>query len=241
MAELETAKLLKADAFRALGSKIAYNFNDIEKRCEEYILQVRDQTRQMILDAQQEAEQIRQDAFQQARQEGLEEARREQDALIEARSAERASQIVEEKLGTVYPAMQAAVEGLHQEQVNWRQTWDATAVEICLSIAEKLVRHEIEAKPESVRAMMSEALKLASGTQQIRFHLNPIDVEHLGQNTQNFIMNLTGCQHCEILEDESITPGGCFIETQHGTIDATIETQLERISQELIIQSQDSI
>jgi len=239
MAELETAKLLKADAFRALGSKIAYNFNDIEKRCEDYIAQVRDQTRQMILDAQQEAEQIKQDAYQQGKQQGLQEAQLEQDALIEARSSELANQTVQEKLGTVYPAMQAAVEGLRQEHVNWRRTWDAAAVEICLSIAEKLVRHEINTKPESVRAMMSEALKLASGTQQIRFHLNPIDVEHLGENTQNFIINLTGCHNCEILEDESISPGGCLIETQHGTIDATIESQLDRISQELIIQEQD--
>lgn len=239
MAEVETTKLLKAEAFRALGSKVAYSFNDIEKRCEDYIQQVRDQTRQMILDAQQEAEQIKQTAFQEGRQQGLETAQQEQEALVQSRSEERASQLVQEKLGTVYPAMQQAVEGLQHERVNWRQVWDATAVEICLGIAEKVIRHEIQAKPESVRGMMSEALKLASGTQQIRFHLNPIDVEHLGQNTTNFITNLTGCQDCEIIEDESISPGGCFIETQHGTIDATLETQLERISQELIIQNQE--
>ncbi|QDT27445.1 flagellar assembly protein H [Gimesia panareensis] len=239
MAELETTKLLKAESFRALGSKVAYSFNDIEKRCEDYILKVRDQTRQMILDAQQEAEQLKQTAYQEARQQGLDSAQQELEALVQARAEELASQMVQEKLGTVYPAMQQAVEGLHQERVNWRQVWDASAVEICLGIAEKLIRHEINAKPESVRPMMSEALKLASGAQQIRFRLNPIDVEHLGQNTKNFISNLTGCQDCEIIEDETISPGGCLIETQHGTIDATLETQLERISEELIIQNQD--
>ncbi len=239
MAELETAKLLKAEAFRALGSKVAYSFDDIEKRCEDYIQQVRDQTRQMLLDAQQEAEQIKQAAFEQGRQQGLEAAQQEQEALVQSRSETLANQMVQEKLGTVYPAMQQAVEGLHQERVNWRQVWDASAVEICLGVAEKLIRHEVQANPESVRAMMSEALKLGSGAQQIRFHLNPIDVEHLGQNTKSFIINLTGCQDCEIIEDETISPGGCFIETQHGTSDATLETQLERISQELIIQNQE--
>ncbi|WP_417389223.1 FliH/SctL family protein [Gimesia sp.] len=239
MAELETAKLLKADAFRALGSKIAYNFNDIEKRCEEYILTVRNQTRQMIIDAQAEAEQIRQDAHQSGKQQGFEEASRDIEAKIHDRSETRASQIVEEKLGTVFPAMQAAVAGLQQEQVNWRQTWDTTAVKMCLVIAEKIVRHEIKTHPENVIPMMSEALKLASGTQQIRFLLNPTDVVHLGKNPRSFITNLTGCQTCEIIEDESISPGGCIIETQHGTIDARIETQLDRIFQELIIQTQD--
>lgn len=239
MAELETAKLLKAEAFRALGSKVAYSFNDIEKRCEDYIQKVRDQTRQMILDAQQEAEQIRQTAYQEGHQQGLTEAQMEQEQLVQTRAEQRASQMVQEQLGTVYPAMQQAVEALQHERVNWRQIWDKSAVEICLGIAEKVIRAELNAKPESVRPMMSEALKLASGTQQIRFHLNPIDVEHLGQNTRTFISNLTGCQSCEIIEDETISPGGCIVETQHGTIDATLETQLERISEELIIQNQE--
>ena len=239
MAELETAKLLKADAFRALGSKIAYNFNDIEKRCEEYILNVRNQTRQMIIDAQAEAEQIKQEAYQAGKQQGLAEGSREIESQVQSRSETLANQIVEEKLGTVFPAMQAAVAGLQQEQVNWRQTWDTTAVKMCLVIAEKMVRHEIKSHPETVKPMMSEALKLASGTQHVRFQLNPTDVVHLGTNTQSFITNLTGCQTCEIIEDESISPGGCIIETQHGTIDARIETQLDRIFQELIIQTQD--
>ncbi|QDV50198.1 FliH/SctL family protein [Gimesia fumaroli] len=239
MAELEPVKLLKAEAFRALGSKIAYNFNDMEKRCEDYLQNVRNQTRQMILDAQQEAEKIKQDAFEAGKQQGHAEAQHELETIIQTRSQEQANRIVEEKLGAIYPAMQAAVEGLQREQIHWRQTWDATAVEICLSIAEKMIRHELKAHPESVRAMMGEALKLASGTQHIRFHLNPADVTHLGESTKQFVTNLTGCQTCEIFEDESISSGGCFIETQHGTIDATLEAQLDRISQELVIQTQD--
>ncbi|MCA9017119.1 MAG: hypothetical protein KDA77_17440, partial [Planctomycetaceae bacterium] len=230
---------LKAEAFRALGSKIAYNFKDIEKRCEDYILNVRNQTRQMIIDAQQEAEEIKRDAFAAGKQQGHAEAQHELEAIIQKRADERGNRIAEEKLGMIYPAMQAAVEGLQREQFNWRRIWDATAVEICLSIAEKMIRHEIKSRPESVRAMMSEALKLASGTQHIRFHMNPVDVSHLGENAKQFITNLTGCTSCEIIEDESISSGGCFIETQHGTIDATLEAQLDRISQELVIQTQD--
>lgn len=239
MVELEPAKLLKADAFRALGSKIAYNFQDIEKRCEDYILNVRDQTRQMLIDAQQEAEQIKQKAYQAGKQQGLEEARQEVEAKIQSRSAEIANQTVEEKLGMIYPAMQAAVDGLQNEQSRWRQTWDTTGLQICLSVAEKMVRHEIKCRPESVRTMMSEALKLASGTQHIRFHMNPADVAHLVEGAKTFIANLTGCQNCEIIEDDTIASGGCFIETQHGSIDATIEAQIDHISQELMIRHQD--
>ncbi len=239
MVEMETTKLLKAEAFRALGSKVAYNFKDIEKRCEDYILNVRDQTRQMLVDAQQEAEQLKQDAYQSGKQQGYAEAQGELEVLIKTRSEEIANRTVEEKIGMIYPAMQAAVEGLQQEQINWRRVWDATALEICLSVAEKMIRHEIKTRPESVRAMMSEALKLASGTQHIKFQMNPVDVAQLAEGTKAFISQLTGCQTCEIIEDESISSGGCIIETQHGTIDATIEAQLDRISQELIIHTQE--
>lgn len=239
MVELETTKLLKAEAFRELGSKVAYNFNDIEKRCEDYIQKVRNQTRQMLIEAQEEADELKKEAIETGKQQGKQEAEAEVEALIASRSEQLANQIVEEKLGTIYPAMQAAAEGLQNEQVNWRQTWDATAIEICLGIAEKIIRHEIRSRPESVRPMLSEALKLASGTQHLRFRMHPTDVAQLGEGTKAFITNLTGCQSCEIVKDDSITSGGCFIETQHGIIDATIEAQLDRISQELIIQAQD--
>jgi flagellar assembly protein FliH len=36
-----------------------------------------------------------------------------------------------------------------------------------------------------------------------------------------------------ILEDKSLTPGGCVIETQMGRVDASIETQLETIIDKL--------
>lgn len=239
MVEMETTKLLKAEAFRALGSKIAYNFNDIEKRCEDYIGSVRDQTRQMLVDAHNEAEQIKQEAFQSGKAQGYAEAQSELESMIQARAEEIADRTVEAKIGTIYPAMQAAVEGLKEEQINWRRVWDSTALEICLSISEKIIRHEIESNPESVRDMMSEALKLASGTQHIKFQMNPADIAQLGEGTKAFISQLTGCQTCEIIEDDTISSGGCIIETQHGTIDATIEAQLDRISEELIIQGQD--
>ena len=44
----------------------------------------------------------------------------------------------------------------------------------------------------------------------------------------------TACGEAELVYDETITPGGCQIETQHGAIDARMETQLERIASELL-------
>jgi flagellar assembly protein FliH len=45
---------------------------------------------------------------------------------------------------------------------------------------------------------------------------------------------LAACGEAEIIADKSLTRGGCVIETQHGQIDARIETILDRIVAELL-------
>ena len=49
------------------------------------------------------------------------------------------------------------------------------------------------------------------------------------------------CTHAELRDDPSIGRGGCVISTGRGRIDATIDRQLERISQALLGRSKPAV
>ena len=66
---------------------------------------------------------------------------------------------------------------------------------------------------------------------RIRVHGN--DLETVRTNRADLLTLVDGANHVEIIEDRRVEPGGCIIETNAGSIDARIETQLESVSDAL--------
>jgi flagellar assembly protein FliH len=79
-----------------------------------------------------------------------------------------------------------------------------------------------------------EALELAAGSPAIKLHLNPADHATLVEPLQCMLANRGESAEVEILADPDTEPGGCLVETAHGSIDQRLETQLSRIEDELV-------
>jgi flagellar assembly protein FliH len=78
---------------------------------------------------------------------------------------------------------------------------------------------------------MREALKLLPlGVGNVRLYINPQDFE---------LVKALRERHEEswrIVEDETLLPGGCRVETEHSRIDATIETRISQVMAKLFDQ-----
>ncbi len=237
MPATETSRLLKAYDARNAGSKVAFNYEDLRQRCDNYIEQISAQAKQILLNAQAEAEQLRSQAVEEGRAEGLraghEEGLRDQQQVIEQTADKQAT----ERLDATLPAIQAVVEALTIERNRWLATWQNTAIQLSVAIAEKLVHGELAQRPELAQESIREALELAAGNPQIKLRMNPGDVEHLGQWCEDMVSAVSPAGTAEIFADSTITSGGCVVETKHGKIDARIETKLARIAQELLDES----
>jgi flagellar assembly protein FliH len=240
MTTTESTRILKANAARGLGSKIAFNFEDIRQRCDEYVEQIRQQTREMLEKAQSEADDIRHKALEEATTAGRLEGLQQADAEIQKRATELAEQITADRLKTSLPAVESAIEALAQERDRCLTQWEQTAVQPSVAIAERIVRRHIEATPQTDTQLFREALELAAGNAHIRIRLNPHDIEGLGESAEGFIASIGSFAQTELVPDESVARGGCVIETEHGVIDAQVETQLARITAELLQDSADS-
>lgn len=200
---------------------VAFSFADISSRADEYLGTVRDQAAAVIAEAHQEAETIR---------------RRAEDAGRKA-AQDAIEQILADKVAgqmeTLRPAIERLVADLDAARSVWQEHWDRAGIKLAVAIAERIVRRQLEPRPEITLDFVREALEMAAGACDVVVHLNATDYENLGQQATGLAEALGPLAPTEIVADADVSPGGCRVETRFGQIDMQLEAQLARIEQEL--------
>jgi flagellar assembly protein FliH len=64
--------------------------------------------------------------------------------------------------------------------------------------------------------------------------LNPVDLDLLGDFAGEIGRGLAASSELRVVADESLGAGDCVVETTHGELDARIETQVRRLTGELL-------
>ena len=234
MSAPDSSRLLKAESLRGRGSQIAFNYDDLRQHCDTHIESVRRQARELIAAAHQEAESIRHAAHEQGqadgRRQGVEQAEQEIEARLNTLAEEKSAGYLQ----TALPALREAAAALSIERDRWLAHWQTAAVRLSVAIAEKIVRQELASRPNLAAEMVRNALQLAAGNPQIKLRLHPDDIQLFGRQCEEILGSLSAGGNGTLFEDPKVSRGGCVVETQHGVIDAQLETQLARIAAELL-------
>ncbi|HEV8003928.1 MAG TPA: FliH/SctL family protein [Planctomycetaceae bacterium] len=232
-------RLLKANDVRGLGSKVVFNFDDLRQRGDEYVETVRKQVGEMLASAEAEVVTLRKSARQLGYEEGQRDGLRNAAETIEQRARQIAEKTAAEGLATALPALKTVAESIAVERDRWIADWEGTAVRLAAAIAGRLLGAELRLNPQLAKDLIRQALQLAVGAPRIRVHLHSDDAALLGTQATEIVRSLAACGEAEIVPDNSLTRGGCLIETQHGQIDGRIESILDRMVAELL-ESQDA-
>lgn len=100
-------------------------------------------------------------------------------------------------------------------------------LELSMSIAQKVIKHEAKIDLQIVEDTVMDALKMLSKNEpKIVLRVNPIQVQYLKDTLPEKIKSLGMETKLSVLSDEAVAEGGCIIQTNNGMIDATIEAQL---------------
>jgi flagellar assembly protein FliH len=195
----------------------ALNFDDIAAEADRRLAQARIDAAHLMAEARSSADEIRR----QAAEAGCRSAMKE----VERMAAEQIAP-------AVAAVRQAACE-LENARQAWLSHWETAVVRLAAAMAAKVVRRELQRQPEITLDLVHEALELAAGSPNIRVRLHPNDHRALGAQVQSLIDAMSSVGEAEVAADEAILPGGCCIETRFGAIDQQIESQLQRIEEEL--------
>lgn len=200
---------------------VAYNLTDMEGQAEQMLAGVQARANQIVKQAEADAAEIRRRAEA--------EGRTAAEAAIERILDEKVAQ----QMKTLVPALQGAVHQIEESRQEWLQHWESAAVGLSAAIAERLVRGEISRRPEIATVWVREALELAAGSSELTVRLNPQDYETIAHQVQQLTSAINPLANARVEADPTISLSGCRVETTYGTIDQQLETQLERIQEEL--------
>ena len=103
-------------------------------------------------------------------------------------------------------------------------------------IARQVIQRELVLDSSHNESVMREALKLLPlGVDNVRLYINPQDFEQVKALRERHE------ETWRIVEDASLQPGGCRVETEHSRIDATVETRISQIMAKLLDQAHEQV
>lgn len=127
---------------------------------------------------------------------------------------------------------------IHEEMINQKlsviENNEEELVELAYNLAQKIVKAEIKFDKDIIRKNLIEALRKVPICKSLTIIVNWEDLEYIKEIKSQLFKEIHGVEKIDILENKSIERGGCILETSMGTIDATINTQLEIVYEKLI-------
>ncbi len=210
------ATILKSKATLP-AEPVIYRFEDVANDARRILDEAKAEAVVIIAEAQAEAREIRRHAEQAGQTDAQANARQE----------------IQTQLQTLLPAITSAINQLCDARKTWLQEWQNRTVQLAVKIAERVVRCQLQRSPSITLTYVREALEMCVASPQIRVLMHSADVQTLGESARQIVHEIMPAAQAEIVADDSISPGGCRIETRHGEIDQQVETQLQRIEAEL--------
>lgn len=130
----------------------------------------------------------------------------------------------------------------YEEVYNILKEFDDTFIELeksfeklviitSFEMAKKVVQHEIESSSvinDNVKISINKII----GANEVHLKMHPLDIEELNEASKSLIHS-SSFNRIKIEPDERIERGGCLIETEIGSVDARISTQLNELKKSL--------
>lgn len=118
----------------------------------------------------------------------------------------------------------------------WRET-EKDLLRLAVRLAEKIIGREIKTEKRTVNDIVAAALQNARQQEKLTVRVNPSDLSLIEEEREKFLPS-GRAQFIDFVADPRVSSGGCLIESEVGTIDARLETQLRVLKRALLAQSE---
>ncbi len=176
-------------------------------------------------DAENTREAARQEGFRLGREEGLKEGRAEGLSAAQAEFAQSQAQLL--------AALGSALESIERGRAEWLAAARQDLIELAMAIARRVARHVGQRDRDVVLANLEEAIRLVGARSEVTLSVHPVDAEAARVFAGSLLELKENWRHIQVVEEPEVSPGGCRVHWGNGSVDATLETQLDRIEAEL--------
>jgi flagellar assembly protein FliH len=123
-----------------------------------------------------------------------------------------------------------AVEVLKLQAERLAEQARADALEIGFRVARRILEAELSSSPEPFFALVRSALKRAGESRKVTVRVHPQDARVLAPALARDGLGVASAT-VEVVQDPSLSPGDCVVDTDFGKVDGRLQTRLEELHQ----------
>jgi len=131
------------------------------------------------------------------------------------------------------------LDGARQERIHYVQESEQEILRLSCEIARKIIHDTVDLSLENSSRVVTDAVQKITNYERVVVKINPQDFEFLQAHCDN-IDRLNPHQELRFVADNRIDRGGVLFETDAGTIDGRITTQLDQVEKVLGIAAPES-
>lgn len=176
-------------------------------------------------------------------------------ASAEAESIREKAQAQGQKIGEEKGFSKGEAEGFKEAQLDWKNLIQETEtiikelqtsrisllksseeemLKLVIAFSKAIIKVEPMIQPEIILKNLDVAINQVSDADKIIMKINLKDKAMCQQHKEDLLAKLGSISELQVIEDSSLSPGGVKIETDTGTVDATIENQARELERALM-------
>ncbi|MCL6560447.1 MAG: flagellar biosynthesis protein [Firmicutes bacterium] len=188
---------------------------------EEIINGARAEAERILGQAKAQCEKMREETYKEAFDAGSRDGYREGMAR-----AEREAQTIRAQASGVL----TQAEALRMETI---KSLESEIIDLARDIAEKLLAAHLSLEPEAVLHVAGESISLVADRLNVVLYVNPLEKDLVNNKKEVLLRLLPPKAEIRVIADESISRGGCRVDTERGSVDATMESRRELLMEAL--------
>jgi flagellar assembly protein FliH len=185
------------------------------------------ETQEAIEEGQKQLAKVREEA-ERTRQEALKEVEAIKEAAMKQGLAEGHTQVQEGFEASVAKTMEVlhAIENLYMDLLKANE---ATLVKLALTIAQRVIMHEVQSSPEVIAEAFKAALTHLDNVHEAVMKVHPDDLAHLESVREELKQQIQDLIKITFEPDPNLRRGDLMVDTEAGRLDGTIKQRFETV------------
>jgi flagellar assembly protein FliH len=207
---------------------------DVERQAQRWLAEAHAKAAEIIETARHQAADIKRQAHDRALLDGYTEGHKK--GVDEGRKSGHEAALAEarKKLAETHSALTTAVQQLDAHHIELRDGSVKDIMHLAIAIAGRLARRAASIDPDSTPQAVHEALKFVVEAGDISICIHPTCLDTVQTELPRIQLAWPGVTRIHLVPDDTVAPGGCIVRSACGSVDLTLDTQLQRIASELL-------
>lgn len=225
------ARVIHREAFM---SPKPYSLRDVKSQADGMIEQARNQAKAILRNAREQADRVFEQRKAKGHREGFDEGRAAGLDSLDQQTRRAAAEAAHGKMNDLTGALTEALTAFDAQKLRMLAAAESGLIELACAIARRVCKAVPNFSLEAARANVRTVLEMAKHEHDVRLHVHPADLEGLREYAADLCGQIDRFEHIELVVDDAVSRGGCVLHGRAGSIDASIDTQLQHVADSLL-------